>query len=234
MQSNKVIVALDQMSLEEIDIFLKKPENIIPTVKIGLELYLKHGPDLVNRIHNNYQKEIFLDLKLHDIPITVSKAIHSLKNLPLKFLTLHLSGGEEMLHMAMAEARNSLPKCKILGVSFLTSLSSTDLQKVFGFKSIDDAFMRLFAIANSCQIDGVVSSAHEVAAYKALYPNLLAVVPGIRFEDEINEKNTQDQKRVASPHQAFEIGADYLVMGRSLTQSKNLIKRIEQLNQVSQ
>ena len=234
MLSKQVIVALDQMSIEEIDLFLKRPENTIPTVKIGLELFLKHGPDLVRRIHDNYQKEIFLDLKLHDIPVTVSRAIHSLKNLPIKFLTLHLSGGEEMLRLAISEARSSLPTCQILGVSFLTSLSSEDLRILFGTTHLDEAFLRLFSVANSCQIDGIVSSAHEVKLLKSNFPKLLAVIPGIRFEDEVNLNNVQDQKRVATPKEAFQLGADYLVIGRSLTQALNLKERIDQLNQVSQ
>ncbi len=230
MISQKVIVALDQMNSEEIDVFLNKPENTLPFVKIGLELFLKYGPDFVKKIHDNYQKEIFLDLKLHDIPVTVSRAIHSLKNLPIKFLTLHLSGGEEMLKTAMTEARLSLPDCHILGVSFLTSLTAEDLKLMYGINNSDEAFLRLFNLANSSQIDGVVSSAHEVKLLKSHFPNLKAVIPGIRFEDEINSKNVQDQKRVATPKQAIELGADYLVMGRSLTKANNLKQRIDQLN----
>lgn len=230
MLAKNVIVALDQMSEEEIDVFLKNPDNTLPIVKIGLELFLKYGPDLVKKIYNDYKKEIFLDLKLHDIPITVSRSIYSLKNLPIKFLTLHLSGGEEMLKASMAEARNSLPNCHILGVSFLTSLTANDLTSLYGITNTEEAFLRLFNLANSCQIDGVVSSAHEVQLLKSYHPKLLAVVPGIRFHDEIKNNNIQDQKRVATPKEAFELGADFLVMGRSLTKSDNLKLRIEQLN----
>jgi orotidine-5'-phosphate decarboxylase len=230
MLSQKVIVALDQMDANEIDVFLKKPENTLPFVKIGLELFLKYGPDFVKKIHTEYNKEIFLDLKLHDIPVTVSRAIHSLKNLPIKFLTLHLSGGEEMLKTSMSEARLSLPNCHILGVSFLTSLTTQDLNSLYGIEQTQEAFLRLFDLAHKCQIDGVVSSAHEVGLLKSHYPNLKAVVPGIRFEDEISSNNVQDQKRVATPKKAIEFGADYLVMGRSLTKATNLKQRIDQLN----
>ena len=137
------------MSLDEIDLFLSKPENNIPTVKIGLELFVKYGPDLVHKIHRDYKKKIFLDLKLHDIPITVERAIHSLKNLPIDFLTIHLSGGEAMLKSALAEARQSIPSCKILGVSFLTSLEDSDLNSLFGITDSKEAFLRLFKVANN-------------------------------------------------------------------------------------
>lgn len=229
MSLNRIIVALDQMSLEEIDVFLKQKDNTIPFVKIGLELFVKHGPDLVHRIHNEYKKNIFLDLKLHDIPVTVAKAISSLKGLPINFLTVHLSGGEAMLKAAVAEARVSIPDCKLLGVSFLTSLEASDLEDLFGIEDTDEAFLRLFKVASNSGIDGVVSSPLEVSLLKKHYPNLLSVTPGIRFRDEIDSKVVQDQKRVMDPAEAFDEGSDYLVMGRSLTRTDRFSERIESL-----
>jgi orotidine-5'-phosphate decarboxylase len=227
---DKVIVALDQMGLDEIDVFLKNKDNTLPFVKIGLELFVKYGPDLIHKIHFEYHKKIFLDLKLHDIPVTVTKAVASLKNLPIDFLTLHLSGGEEMLHCALNEARISIPYCKILGVSFLTSLEKKDLSEIFGIENTDEAFLRLFKIASNSGIDGVVSSPHEVSLLKKHYPKLLAVTPGIRFADEISSNTLQDQKRVTTPKEAFELGSDYLVMGRSLTKSPALKERLKSLD----
>lgn len=226
---DRIIVALDQMSLEEIDVFLKQKDNTIPFVKIGLELFVKHGPDLVHRIHNEYKKKIFLDLKLHDIPVTVAKAISSLKGLPIDFLTVHLSGGEAMLKAAVAEARVSIPDCKLLGVSFLTSLEASDLEELFGIEDSDKAFLRLFKVASNSGIDGVVSSPLEVSLLKKHFPNLLSVTPGIRFRDEIDSKVVQDQKRVMDPAEAFDEGSDYLVMGRSLTKTDRFSERIESL-----
>jgi orotidine-5'-phosphate decarboxylase len=226
---DRIIVALDQMSLEEIDAFLKQKDNTLPFVKIGLELFVKHGPDLVHRIHNEYKKKIFLDLKLHDIPVTVAKAISSLKGLPIDFLTVHLSGGEAMLKAAVAEARVSIPDCKLLGVSFLTSLEATDLEELFGIEDTDEAFLRLFKVASISGIDGVVSSPLEVSLLKKHFPNLLSVTPGIRFRDEIELNVVQDQKRVMDPAEAFDEGSDYLVMGRSLTKTDRFSERIESL-----
>lgn len=229
MSLDRIIVALDQMSLEEIDVFLSLKDNTLPFVKIGLELFVKHGPELVHRIHNDYKKKIFLDLKLHDIPVTVAKAISSLKGLPIDFLTVHLSGGEAMLKAAVAEARVSIPGCKLLGVSFLTSLEASDLEDLFGIEDTDEAFLRLFKVASVSGIDGVVSSPLEVSLLKKHYPNLLSVTPGIRFQDEIESNVVQDQKRVMNPEEAFEEGSDYLVMGRSLTRTNRFQERIESL-----
>jgi orotidine-5'-phosphate decarboxylase len=233
MSTEKVIVALDQMSLEDIDVFLKNPENKFSFVKIGLELFVKYGPDLVHRIHNDYHKKIFLDLKLHDIPVTVAKAVAALKNLPIHMLTVHLSGGEKMLTEALAEARRSIPQCKILGVSFLTSLEASDLKTMFNITDTDAAFNRLFNLASESGIDGVICSPLEAKLVKKSHPHLLAVTPGIRFEDEINSTQTQDQKRVATPSQAFTMGSDYLVIGRSLTKAKDLSSRISELKSLS-
>jgi orotidine-5'-phosphate decarboxylase len=232
MSLNKTIVALDQMTLDEIDSFLLQKENILPVVKIGLEMFLKHGPDLVEKIHNKYNKKIFLDLKLHDIPITVERAINSLQHLPIEFLTIHLSGGEEMINAALKEARRVLPGCKILGVSFLTSLETNDLAELFGISNSEEAFLRLFGIANKTKIDGVICSPHEITLLKKNFPSLLAITPGIRFSDEIQNQATQDQKRVSTPSEAFKHGADFIVIGRSLTKSKNLSTRINELTSI--
>ena len=228
MNLKNIIVALDQMTLEEIEQFLSKPENKIQTVKIGLELFLKYGSELVRLISSKHQKKIFLDLKIHDIPVTVERAIRSLKDLPIDFLSIHLSGGEAMIESAVREARISLPTCKILGVSFLTSLHETDLINLFGITNSEQAFLRLFKIAEDCGIDGVVCSPHEISLVKNNFSDLLVVTPGIRFEDEILSQLTQDQKRVATPKEALALGADYLVLGRSLTQAKDLSHRLKE------
>ena len=228
---DKIIVALDQMSLEEIDIFLKQKNNNLLFVKIGLELFVKYGPTIIHQIHNDYKKRIFLDLKLHDIPITVTKTISSLKGLPIDFLTIHLSGGESMLKAAVAEVRHSLPDCKLLGVSFLTSLEANDLLELFGITNLDEAFIRLFNTASLAGVDGVVSSPFEVALLKNHFPHLLSVTPGIRFQDEIESNTIQDQKRVMPPEEAFALGSDYLVIGRSLTKTNCFSERIAYLSQ---
>ena len=134
-----------------------------------------------------------------------------------------------MLKASLKEARKSIPQCKILGVSFLTSLATQDLNNLFGITDQDQAFLRLFKVANDSGIDGVICSPLEIVLLKKHYPNLLAITPGIRFQDEINSEKVQDQKRVATPKEALKSGADFIVIGRSLTKSSNLESRIKEL-----
>jgi orotidine-5'-phosphate decarboxylase len=135
-----------------------------------------------------------------------------------------------MIKSALTEARLSIPQCKILGVSFLTSLEPHDLAGLFGIQNTEEAFLRLFRIANITGIDGVVCSPHEISLVKKHYPRLLIVTPGIRFEDEIISQNIQDQKRVATPKEAINRGADFIVMGRSLTKAKCLHDRLKEFD----
>jgi orotidine-5'-phosphate decarboxylase len=225
-QIDRTIVALDQMTEEEIHLFLIKAKGRIKKVKIGLELFLKYGAPLVRKIYEVYQVTIFLDLKLHDIPTTVQMAIRSLQGLPVEFLTVHLGGGEKMLNYAMTEIKVALPHAKILGVSFLTCLSEEDLENIYGITDANQAFERIFKLASLANIDGVICSPYEVEIVKRVNSKLLAVTPGIRFSDE---NGPTDQKRVASPHEAFKLGADYLVMGRSITKAKDLDERLKKL-----
>jgi orotidine-5'-phosphate decarboxylase len=134
-----------------------------------------------------------------------------------------------MLKAALNEARRSIPNCKILGVSFLTSLEVKDLKTLFGITNIEEAFLRLFDVAERTLLDGVICSPHEITLVKKHFPRLLVITPGIRFTDEINSQNTQDQKRVAAPKEALNLGADYLVIGRSLTKAPNLSERLLEL-----
>lgn len=237
LNSEKTMVALDNMDRPTMEKFLGTLPKECPWVKVGLEQYLAHGRELVEFIHEKYQKDIFLDLKLHDIPNTVAKALRSLKDLPIRFVTVHLSGGEAMLK-AVQEVRNEvMPQVDILGVSFLTSLDQQDLHGLFGFedaKETQEGFKRLFKLALKTGTQGIVCSPFELEVVKACEKDanksLIKVTPGIRFQDEIQGGGLGDQKRVLHPHEAFEKGSDYLVMGRSLTKAKDLKARIEELN----
>jgi len=227
--SERVFVALDNMTKEEIFSFLSVCYPGITHIKIGLEVFNKFGPSIVEEIYKLYPIDIFLDLKLHDIPNTVKKAIASLEGLPIKFLTVHLSGGREMLKQAMIAKDKYLPGCKLLGVSILTSLDEADLKEIWSVTDMNQAFINLFKLASDCKIDGVVCSAKELELVKSFENSLITVCPGIRFSDEIALGNTGDQKRVLSPKEAFQNGASYLVMGRSLTKALDLKERIQNL-----
>lgn len=201
----------------------------IESVKIGLELFCREGPSIVETLHNRHKKNIFLDLKLHDIPNTVSGAVKSLAGLPIAFLTVHLTGGREMLDKSLEAARKFLPGAKLLGVSHLTCLDQKDFVELHNIKNeqVPNSFKRLFKLALDVGLPGIVCSAKELPLLsKRESGRLIKVCPGIRFKDETNH----DQKRVLSPGEALENGADFLVMGRSLTQSKNLDSRLNELS----
>lgn len=227
---DQTIIALDQMNKDEIDQFLLLVGSRVRTIKIGLELFLRYGKNYVEFLHTKYNKDIFLDLKLHDIPVTVEKAIQSLEGLPIKFLTIHLGGGHSMAMSAARQAQKSLPDCRLLGVSFLTSLEPADLDSIYGIKDSKLAFTKMFKIAYESGIHGVVCSPHEISILKDNFPTLLAITPGIRFEDEINLHNTHDQKRTSNPVEAITNGADFIVIGRSLTKAADLEARLKQLS----
>lgn len=235
---SNIMLALDNFSKDELFFKLTETQNQLKTVKVGLELFCKYGPDLITEIYSKFECDIFLDLKLHDIPNTVKKSIASLEGLPIKFLTLHLSGGREMLIQAKEQAKLSLPNTKVLGVSYLTSLTPKDFKSIWDLNEndIENAFQRLFKLAIDTKIDGIVCSANELEIIndieKGHCTNLIKVCPGIRFKDEIDSGNTHDQNRVLDPKNAFMNGADYLVMGRSLTQSTEIKERIEQLKEI--
>jgi orotidine-5'-phosphate decarboxylase len=235
-QLSKTMVALDNMDQAEISTFLARLDGRVPTIKVGLELFLKYGAEYLHQLQKTYPCKIFLDLKLHDIPNTVYRAIHSLKGAPIHFLTIHTQGGAAMMEAAMKGCQEALPNTKILGVSYLTSLGPQDLSSLYGVEKneISNAFERLFSLALQNKLDGVVLSAHELNLVRSLEEDhdhsLIKVCPGIRFPDEIEHSTTHDQQRVLSPSAAISNGADYMVIGRSLTASNNLEERLTELS----
>jgi orotidine-5'-phosphate decarboxylase len=234
----KVFCALDNMTKDEVLSFIEKSNGKLKNIKVGMELYYAEGPKFLQELQENYDLKIFLDLKLHDIPNTVAKAISSLKDLPVHFLTIHTSGGTQMIKAAIESARKNLPSAKILGVSYLTSLAPHDLKEMWGIEEseIPKAFERFFKVGIEAGIDGFILSPLELnilsCVEKEMKTNVLKVTPGIRFADEIASGQTQDQKRVLSPEEAIANGADYLVMGRSLSQANDLMARINEIESI--
>jgi orotidine-5'-phosphate decarboxylase len=229
---SRTIVALDNMSEQDVQKSLKLLQGQLPWFKIGLEQYCRSGRQWLQQLMKEYPFELFLDLKLHDIPNTVARAIEALEGLPVKMLTVHLSGGKNMLEAALEAQSKHLPDCLLLGVSYLTSLDDRDFYALQGLspEQVPKAFDRLFEVGTSAGMKGFVCSAFEASRLKNLNPEATSVCPGIRFADEITGANLlHDQKRVATPEWALQNGADYLVMGRSLTQTDRLNERIEYL-----
>jgi len=188
--------------------------------KVGLELFTRAGPPLVRRLVGE-GRQVFLDLKLHDIPNTVAGAARAAAAMGVRLLTLHASGGEAMLRAAAQavgeENERSRSDTRLLGITVLTSLDDESLTAVMGAGAgVEESVGRLAGLARESGIDGVVSSVAECRAVKlACGSSFLVVTPGIRLAGD----EAQDQKRVATPRVAQAAGADFLVVGRSITRS---------------
>lgn len=215
----KVFVALDEMTKEEIFSFLESHKNDIVNIKIGLEAYLNYSKNLIEEIQNKYNFNIFLDLKLHDIPNTVFGAIKSLSGLQITHLTLHASGGRDMLKKAMEARDKYLPQTKLLAVTILTSIDEKTCEEVYS-SSTKNKVIQLAHMCEDLKVDGIVCSGLELDFIGQF--NLIKVCPGIR----VNINKSADQKRVLSPSEAVGKGANFLVMGRELRENPNLMKEL--------
>jgi orotidine-5'-phosphate decarboxylase len=214
---SKLIVALDvpdrQTSLAAVD----RLSGHVGFFKIGLELFTREGPRLVEEIRDLGEK-IFLDLKLHDIPNTVAGAMRSVCRLGVDMVTVHASGGAAMLEAACGEAKSASSPPLVLAVTALTSLSEADMNR-FGIRGpMEEWVLRLAQTARESGIGGLVASARELPALRsALGPELRLVIPGIRPAGS----KTQDQVRTATPYDAVHAGASYIVVGRPIMQAEN-------------
>lgn len=184
-------------------------------VKIGKELFTRGGPDLVRQLMAG-GFEIFLDLKFHDIPTTVAQAVKAAAELGVWMVNVHALGGRTMLQAARA-ALNDMPRRPLLiAVTVLTSLDEAELHEVGLAGAVEDNVSRLAALAQQCGLDGVVCSAREARSLRARFgPRFQLVTPGIRPGDA----DLNDQKRSMTPAEALRAGADYLVIGRPITQA---------------
>lgn len=219
----KVIVALDFPQAGEAKAFLNLVSNKIKFVKIGMELFYAEGPRILDPIHSNGQK-VFLDLKLHDIPATVTKAARVLAKHKVDMINVHAAGGFEMMKNSCEAYKEIHPEGKVIAVTQLTSTSQEVLNDQIGIPGpLNENVIHYAKLAKEAGLDGVVCSAWETELIKKnIGPDFLCVTPGIR----LNLSQTQDQKRVKTPGQAVNAGSDFLVMGREITQSKNPIETL--------
>ncbi len=215
----KIIIALDVKNQSEARKILESlPEARI--FKVGLELFTAEGPAMIELVRN-YGRQVFLDLKLHDIPNTVAGAVRAALRPGVSMLTLHTSGGKEMMSRAIESAREESEKSNLdlpllLGVTVLTSLKDKDLEEI-GFSSGSQAqVLRLARLAWQAGLKGVVCSPQEIELLRTeLGPELKIITPGIRPA----WAEAQDQKRIMTPAEALIKGADYMVIGRPITQA---------------
>ena len=231
--SKKIFIACDTTNLNKVRKIIKytTSKKLKIGYKFGLEFfYSKSGRSFLSKISN--KQTIFLDLKLNDIPNTCISAINSLKDLKnIKYLTVHISGGFEMLKAVKKAKKKINKKLKILGVTVLTNFSDQSLKKTGHTKSNYNLVVHQAKLAKSVGLDGIVCSAKEAKLVKKICKNMEIVTPGIRLPGD----NIQDQNknRVVNPKSAFESGATAIVIGRSITQGSiknNLQKLIKSLN----
>ena len=226
----KIFIACDTKSSKKVTQIIRQTQNNKLRIgyKIGLEFFLSpQGRSFVSKLKN---KEIFLDLKLNDIPNTCASAINSLKDLKnISYITVHINGGLDMLKAIKKSSKKINRKLKILGVTVLTSFSNSSIKKIGHTKTIKEIVKKQINLARLSKLDGIVCSGHEAKALKKICKNMEIVTPGIRMLGD----NKGDQKRIMTPKEAFKNGATSIVVGRSITKGnikKNIQLLIKSLN----
>jgi orotidine-5'-phosphate decarboxylase len=211
-----LILALDVPTREAAAPVLRQLRGELRWVKIGLQLFTAYGPDFVRDVAG-LGFNVFLDLKLHDIPNTVAKAVESLAPLPIRMLTLHTAGGGDMLRAARAAQQQHNPGLLLLGVTVLTSMDDAGLNEIGVSATAPDQVARLGRLAAASGLRGLVCSPQEVALLRRTLPaDLQLVTPGIR---PAGGAGADDQKRVMTPAEAARSGSTYIVVGRPILQA---------------
>jgi orotidine-5'-phosphate decarboxylase len=207
-----VAVALDAPDIDVAAHWATLVTPYVSTVKIGLELYLRYGPAVVATVRGGSGVQVFLDLKLHDIPNTVAGAARAVAKLRPEILTVHAAGGAEMIKAAVAAAPDTI----VAGVTLLTSMGDKDLAELGLDGPVSDAVRRMAALAVGAGARGLVCSPQEVAAVRAeVGQDIMLITPGIRLAGAVSD----DQARIATPEEALKAGADLLVIGRPITRA---------------
>lgn len=228
--AHRIILALDVPDGKQAERLLSVWDgDFRPFIKVGYQLFFRVGPEwILKRKEKGYP--VFLDLKLHDIPNTVAKGVESLCRLGVDFVTLHAGGGRVMMEKAREAAEKGAAgsrRMKLLAVTQLTSTDQQMLHEELGIgEPLDESVQRLAALAHRSGMDGVICSGLEVQKVKkAASPGFLAVTPGIRPAGA----SAHDQKRMITPGKALKNGADYLVVGRPVTQAPDPGKAFQEL-----
>lgn len=208
----RLFIALDQMAPDEAVQFARTMQQSVGGFKVGLELYTLGGPEVTRRIAG-LGLPVFLDLKLHDIPQTVSGAVRAARTLGIRYLTVHAAGGRTMLQAAQAEAGDAV---QLLSVTLLTSIDAGEAGRI-GLGAPADAVRRLADLTIEAGVHGFITSGAEVGSLHARFGEAVIGVPGIRRGAD----GTQDQARVATPLQAVRDGASFLVVGRPITKASD-------------
>ena len=224
-KKKQIIVGLDCDTEEEVEAILTLLDPNLYRVKVGKQLFMNCGPNIIEKI-NNFGFEIFLDLKLHDIPNTVSKALQNILKLNIWMTNIHLSGGREMIEASVNKIKEFNNETLLVGVTVLTSLDDKNIEEIGFYRNTEESTLVLAKLGKEIGIDGVVASLNSVSEIKTTFGNdFVTVTPGIRMQ-----QNDEDQKRSGSLFDAIQFGTNFVVVGRELTQAKNKTEVINQFN----
>ena len=223
MISKKIIVALDSKNFNKTIELVTTLKKDVHAFKIGYQFFFNFGLEGYKKVYSICPR-IFLDLKLHDIPNTVEKGLEALVKLKPLYTTIHISGGDEMMQASKKLKKNT----KILGVSILTSIDKKQTKKYYNQNNVSILVSKFTKSAKKNKLDGVVCSPKEIKQVrKEIGRNFIIITPGIRIGNKIK---SDDQKRVETPNKAIDLGANLLVIGRPITQSKNPLKVLKEIN----
>lgn len=222
----RIIVALDVDSLEEVKKIIGELRGKVGFFKIGIRLFFHYGPSVVDLVRKMGGR-VFLDAKLYDIPSVVESTARIIGKMGVDMLTLHILGGVEMMKRASWAVKEENPDTKVIGVTLLTSYDERILRNDLGMKeSVKEKVLFLTGKAKEADLDGVVCSGREVKLLKDVFGNdFILVVPGIR----IGEIKKDEQKRILTPEEAICRGADYLVIGRPILEAPDKVTAVNEI-----
>ena len=227
LKPKQTIIALDVSSLEEIKSLLSVIDKDLFRLKVGKQLFTSQGPKAIDELRS-LGFDIFLDLKLHDIPNTVSKSLANICNLGVWMSNIHLLGGKEMIEEASRTVKKLNSDMILVGVTILTSLNENNLVELGFNSSAEEIAINLAKLGKQNGVDGVVCSIEDISGIKAsLGGDFLSVTPGVRMS-----QSNDDQKRSGSIYDAIQFGTDFVVVGREITEAENpegVLKKIESL-----
>jgi len=222
---NKIILALDTSDLESAISIAKKVKNKIFTVKLGLEFFNAHGKDGIKKFNDVGIKNLMLDIKIKDIGQIAYKAIKALNDIEFGFLTVHGQGGKEMIEKAKKAANEIKSKPSIMMVTILTALDDNDLKDMGNNNTVIEQVEKLAKLARDMDVGVICSGQEAKIVRKIIGPNLPIFTPGVRMNDD----NKNDQKRVCTPLESIDNGADKIIMGRSLIKG-NIEENIDKVS----
>ena len=215
MKRNPIFCAIDTNDIHKATSLLSDIVPHIGGIKIGLEFFTSLGIKGIEEI-KKFDKPLFIDLKLYDIPNTVTAALRNILALKPEYTTLHVSGGRRMLENCVEEKIKANSSTKLIGVTMLTSFDNTEINEIGIDRNVKENVNLLSDLAENCKLDGIVCSPHEISYIKSKF-KLEVIAPGIRM----NVSQNDDQKRTLTAKEALKAGADILVIGRPITQAES-------------